>query len=508
MKQHLGKILVVATAVAATSCAVPPTRGPSIASSPPKLVVLVVVDQLRADLLDRHGDLFVGGFKRLRDEGHSYVNASHDYAATETAPGHASLTTGVYPDRHGVIANSWYEMSGGRWLSVYNAADSTVKIIGSPDRPGASPRRLMRSGLADWLVAANPKSRVASVSSKDRAAIQPAAHVKGHVYWFDSLAGRFVTSTYYRDADPDWVTTFTQGQLQAHHADTIWKVVQTPVVHRFSEEGRPNAFWPWWGATPAADVATLELARSMVSFLDLGRDDTPDFLNVGLSATDRVGHRYGPMSSEQRDNLLRLDRELGEFFAFLDARVGKGRWTVMLTADHGVLEMPEDLAARGEYGHRLTAAENAKLDSLRAEAIANPDRRAAAAKLAKDLKTLPIIGDAWTQEELRLGQPTDSFAVLRKRSLYEGREGGRFSREGVEFRFVPGIPNGPRETSHSQGYWYDRRVPMIFMGPGIRSGRDTTRASTVDFAPTIAEMLRIPYPGDLDGRVLRGVSRR
>lgn len=206
------------------------------------------------------------------------------------------------------------------------------------------------------------------------------------------------------------------------------------------------------------------------------------------------------------DNLLRLDRELGEFFTFLDTRVGRGRWTVMLTADHGVLEMPETLIARGEYGHRLTPGENAKLDSLRAEAIANPDRRAAATKLVADLKKLPIVGDAWTREDLTLGQPTDSFAVLRRRSMYDGRVAGRFSREGVEFRFIPGIPSGPREASHSQGYWYDRRVPMIFMGPGIRAGHDTTRASTVDFAPTFAEMLRIPYPKDLDGKVLRAVS--
>lgn len=512
MKQKIGTFLIAATAIAATSCAVHPNQRTFLDSGAPKLVVLLVVDQLRADLMDRHRAEFVGGFKRLHDEGYSYVNASHDHAATETAPGHASLSTGVYPSRHGVIANTWYEFSGGRWVSVSNVGDSAEKIIGNPDRPGASPHYQMKSGFADWLVAASPNSRVASVSGKDRAAIHSAAHVKGHVYWFDGLSSRFVTSTYYRDADPDWITAFTNGALQAHRADTVWTLassgVGSPVVHRFSVEGRPNAFWSWWAATPYADVATLELARSMVRSLDLGRDASPDFLNLGLSATDRIGHAYGPTSGEQRDNLLRLDRELGAFFSFLDKAVGKGNWTLMLTADHGVLEMPEVLRERGEYGHRLTPAENAKLDLLRAEAIANPDRRAAATKLAAELKRLQIIGDAWTRESLMSGQPTDSFAVLRRRSMYEGRVAGRFSREGVEFRFIPGIPNGPREASHSQGYWYDRRVPMIFMGPGIRAGRDATRASTVDVAPTFAEMLRIPYPKDLDGKVLKGVATR
>ncbi|MEO8577706.1 MAG: alkaline phosphatase family protein, partial [Gemmatimonadales bacterium] len=180
-------------------------------STAPKLVVMVLVDQLRADLLDRYGDLFTGGFKRLRDQGYSYTNASHAHATTETAVGHATLSTGVHPFRHGVIANIWYEMSGGAWRQVLNVEDTTEKIVGGQGLAGVSPRHLMRSGFAEWLMAANPKSKVASVSGKDRGAIQTAAHTRGYVYWFSSASGRFVTSTYYRDADPDWVTKFNEG---------------------------------------------------------------------------------------------------------------------------------------------------------------------------------------------------------------------------------------------------------------------------------------------------------
>ncbi len=519
--------------LAAAGCApapMPDTQPIPSGGGQPSLVVLLVVDQLRADLLDRYGDLWTGGFKRLRDDGHSYANAAHDHAATETAVGHASLGTGVHPDKHGVIANVWLENSAGRWVVVQNVDDSTVKIVGSPTRPGVSPVHNMRRGFADWLLATRPDSRIASVSGKDRGAVQPAGHSRNaYVYWFDSPSGRFVTSTYYRSADPVWVSSFNTGQLERHIADSVWNLtapraalsranrdtisteadgVHTFFPHSFSSDGVTGAFWQWWESTPALDAATLEMAQAMVTHLELGRDASPDFLNVSLSATDRIGHRFGPLSREQLDNLLRLDRELGKFFAFLDKTVGANRWTIMLTADHGVLDSPEDLIARGEYGHRLTPAEVASLEALRVRADSGANKSAAARELAAALKKNPLVADAWTHEELARKSQPDSFAVLQKRSMYPGREPDRFSREDVEFRFIPGILAGQRGSSHGQTYWYDRHVPMIFMGPGISRANDTSRAATVDFAPTAAAILGIPTPSDLDGRVLPGVLRR
>jgi Uncharacterized proteins of the AP superfamily len=514
-----------------TACAArtAPEPVPEVASSPkPTLVVMFLVDQLRADLLDKYGDLWTGGFKRIREQGHSYINATHEHAVTETAVGHATLSTGVYPNKHGIVSNAWFAFRDGKWVLLSNVNDPSVKIVGQPNLPGVSPYYLLRTGLADWITHADSKSMIASVSGKDRGAIQMAAHAKsGYVYWFEPSAGKFVTSTYYRNADPSWVNSFNATLQQRYRSDTVWasKIpgsmlarsnndsiategdgIHTAFPHTFANEGSPNAFWAWWSAIPDLDAATIEMAETMVTSLGLGKDNSPDFLNVSASATDRVGHAFGPNSREQLDNLLRLDKELGAFFDFLDQTVGKGKWTIMLTADHGVLDSPEDLQARGEYGHRVTAAERKTLDSLRLDADQASDPKAAAVKLRDALKKLPIIGDAWTHEQLSMGQPADSFEVLQRRSRSPGREEGMFSREGVEVRFVPGLLQGPRGSSHGTPYFYDRHVPMIFMGPGISSGRDPSHAATIDFAPTVAKILGIPFPGDLDGKPLAAVS--
>ncbi|HEX6574109.1 MAG TPA: alkaline phosphatase family protein [Gemmatimonadaceae bacterium] len=530
-----GKSVVCIAAAALLGCASGGTTntassGVAENTGRPGLVVLVVVDQLRADLLDRYGDLFTGGFKRLRTEGHSYVNASHAHGVTVTAAGHATLSTGSFPSHHGVIANAWAEKAGDRWVTVENIQDTTVKIIGFPNETGASPVHLMRSGLAEWVANSNPASIVASISGKDRGAIQPAAHAKrGYVYWFEGVFGRFVTSTYYRKSDPSWVTQFNSTVIPKYRADSVWNLsvpasarsradrdsstneadgVNIVFPHRYaSREGANVDYWVWFENTPAADALTLDMAEQAVTSLQLGRDAAPDFLNVSLSVTDRVGHRFGPLSLEQMDNLIKLDRELGEFLTFLDNHVGKDRYVVVLSADHGALDAPEDLVARGEYGHRITPAESKTLDSLRAIADANPDKKAAARTLVAELKKLPIIGDAWTKEELAAAQ-SDSFAVLMQRSMYPGRESGRFSRQGVEFRYVPGVYAAPRGSGHGQPYWYDRHVPLIFMGAGIPAGNDPYPARTVDFAPTAAAILGIQYPSNVDGKPLSGIVSR
>jgi arylsulfatase A-like enzyme len=255
---------------------------------------------------------------------------------------------------------------------------------------------------------------------------------------------------------------------------------------------------------------TLDFAETMVRSLSLGSDDAPDLLNVSLSQTDRVGHAYGPRSREQLDNLLRLDRGLGAFFDFLDRALGAGRWTVGLSADHGALSAPETLPQPGEprVGHRTTAAERAALTAIFADA----DRAAAAAqtpeKVAAALKLLPFVADAYTHAQLERATPTDSFAMLARRSLYAGRAAAEASKHGVEVRFIPGLLSSARGTGHGTPYWYDRHVPMIFMGAGITRGRDAARTGTVDFAPTLARLLGVPSPDDLDGRPLTGVAGR
>jgi predicted AlkP superfamily pyrophosphatase or phosphodiesterase len=523
--------LAVGMASCAPAGAPSPARPQAAAAHRPRLVVMLVVDQLRPSDLERYGDLFTGGLRRLLDQGRVYTRATHDHAITETAVGHASLATGVYPMRHGIVANEWSERTASGWLEVSNVGDSTARIVGQPGLAGVSPRPLLRTGLADWMVAADPRSQVASVSGKDRGAVLPAAHVRGQVYWFHPASGRFVTSTYYRDRYPAWADDFTATIQSKYLRDSVW-TNQTPAAalvratpdsqpyegngvntffpHRFTVEGRPGRFWDWIASTPILDAMTLDFAETMVRSLSLGSDDAADLLNVSLSQTDRVGHAYGPRSREQLDNLLRLDRGLGAFFDFLDRALGAGRWTVGLSADHGALSAPETLPQPGEprVGHRTTAAERAALTAIFADA----DRAAADAqtpeKVAAALKLLPFVADANTHAQLERATPTDSFAVLARRSLYAGRAAAEASKHGVEVRFIPGLLSSARGTGHGTPYWYDRHVPMIFMGAGITRGRDVARTGTVDFAPTLARLLGVPSPDDLDGRPLTGVAGR
>jgi predicted AlkP superfamily pyrophosphatase or phosphodiesterase len=491
----------------------------------PRLAVMVVVDQFREPYLEWYGDLFTGGFRRLLDQGRFFTNAAHDHALTETAVGHASLSTGTYPRHHGIVANEWAERTPRGWADVSNVGDSATKIVGFPTLSGVSPHYLMRTGLADWIAGADSRSQVASVSAKDRGAVLPAAHVRGQVYWFDPRAGRFVTSTYYRDRYPGWADDFTARVLPRYARDSVWTSsipaaaasrtspdtatwesdrVHTAFPHRFDQEGQPGRFWNWFATTPMLDAATLDYAKAMVTALGLGRDESPDFLNVSLSQTDRVGHAFGPMSREQLDNLLRLDRELGTFFTFLDQTVGVGRWVIGLSADHGALLAPETLPRPGESaaGRRATPAERATLRAIADSAALAPSDSQTRARVVASLRRLPFVAEVYTHDQLRSTSPADSFAVLERNSFYPGRAPEALSPFGVEVRYVEGWMNYSVGTTHGTPYWYDRHVPLIFMGPGVRPGRDGARAATVDFAPTLARLLGLVPPADVDGRVL------
>jgi predicted AlkP superfamily pyrophosphatase or phosphodiesterase len=517
------KLFCALTTLTSLACARAPEPPMPAAAAPPTLVVWITVDQLRGDMMDHYRPMWTGGFRRLVSEGRSYTNATHDHGVTVTAPGHASLSTGVHPSRHGIVGNAWSERSGDAWVPVSNVGDSTVRTVGAP-LPGVSPRNLVTSGFADWIVTGNPGSQIASVSGKDRGAILPAAHVKGHVYWFEP-AGGFVTSTYYRDSLPQWAIRFNNEVVPRYMADTIWRFsapassivlsgpdtaaheadgTHTYFPHRLSDytqDRDANTLRAWMERTPLADAATIDFAETLVTELNLGRDASVDLLAVSVSQTDAVGHGYGPFSREQLDNLHQLDRRLGAFFEFLDRTVGRDRYLVALTSDHGVMRAPEDpRAMRGSRG--LTGGERAAMQQIVSTVVGGcdgdvPERIAAA------LKGQPAVGDAWTTGGLMRRTPPDSFAVLMRRSMYPGRAVGAFSRYGVEVRFAPGILGNERTgTTHGSPYGYDRHVPMIFMGPGIRAGRVDDRASTVDFAPTLAREIGVRHPTNLNGRPL------
>ncbi|HET6616463.1 MAG TPA: alkaline phosphatase family protein [Gemmatimonadota bacterium] len=524
---RLASIAVLFAACAHTGERTGPPPSPT-RTERPALVVMLVVDQLSQVLLARHADVFSGGFRRRIDDGRWYVNATHDHAGTVTAAGHATLSTGTWPSHHGIVANEWHEKIDEHWVEVSNVGDSTVQILDNQELEGVSPRHLMRTGLADWMVAADPRTLVASISPKDRGAVQPAAHAPGQVYWFDNDVGRFVTSTYYRDRYPEWVERFNAEVMAALSTDTLWTSTVPPTEtwrsdpdtaahegdeaspyfpHRFGDPRERSDFWEWFERTPMLDAATLDLARIAVAETGLGRDSIPDFLNVSLSQTDRIGHDFGPLSREQLDNLLRLDRELGDFFAFLDSTVGEGRWIAGLSADHGVLVTGQDMrVGEQESARRWTPEEERAVAAIYAENAGSADSPESPERIARALERLDFVADAYTHAELMADEPADSFAVLERRSLYPGRAREDFSPLGVEVRYDPWFLDRELGSGHGTPYWYDRNVPMIFMGPGIPPGRDATRASTTDFAPTLARLLGIPYPEDVDGSPLAGVN--
>lgn len=495
----------------------------------PQLVVLIAVDQMRGDLLDRYAEAYTGGFRRLLDQGYRFTEASHAHAHTETAAGHATISTGVFPSRSGIVANDWSQRAGDSWTSMYALADTLSPIVGVTELPGRSPRNIMRDGLADWIVAADPQARVVTLSQKDRSAITLAGRTKGEVYWISPAHARFVTSTFYRDDYPDWVTRFNQRRMPELVADSAWEQMAPEWARRLARadsaiheyDGVHTAFphlaWEEVGSDPVrrntwtfdpmpgGDKAVQLLAQEAVKALELGRRGHLDYLGLSFSSTDYVGHAFGPFSQEQLENLLQLDRLLGELFDFLDREVGRGRWVAGLSADHGVMTSPEHLVASGEdpAARRLSPREvNGALRAAVEEAVAaGGTDDEVAERLAWMVEERGIVARAYTHRSLTVGEPADSFATLFRNSYYPGRAAGALSPFGVEFRLgYHQILRGPTGSTHGSVYWYDRFVPFLLLGAGVRSGTSGTPVYTVDLAPTLAGLAGVPMPDDLDGR--------
>ncbi len=494
----------------------------------PRLVVVLVVDQLPQPLLAEYDSLFTGGFRRILDQGFRFTQASHAYAQTHTAAGHATVATGVVPARHGVVANGWREQAEREWVGVNAVGDSTVRIVGVAWAEGRSPANLLREGFADWLVAADDRSRVVTVGAKDRSAIGLAAQSRGHVYWINTFEGRWVTSTYYRNRNPDWLDRFNEEVMPGFFADSVWTSTVPPEWAALSRQDTVsyegdgvNTFFPhrylaeadldeegahrfWVGGTPAFDRATLAMAAYAAEELELGQDDEPDYLGVSLSQTDIVGHGFGPHSREQLDNLLRLDRELGGFLNGLDELVGPDQWALAFTSDHGALAMPEHLVEQGVDARRTTTAELQELiiAARTAEQAGPPE--GAPDRVADALEPFPLAVQVFTGRDLMEGEPADSFWTLYARAYYPGRALGYFGDMGVLVRFPERVIPTTRTmgSDHRSGYWYDRHVPLVFLGPGIAPGVSDEPVRAVDIAPTLAHLLDIGVPDDLDGRVI------
>ena len=522
-------IVVLAGVGLIAGCQTASRFGESTSGAGPSLVVLVAVDQLRPDMIDRYEAVFSGGFRRLLDEGHRFSNATHDHAGTYTAPGHATLSTGLHPSRHGVIGNNWSELRDSTWTRIYSMGDPDSAILGSPEMEGRSPANLYRGGLPDWVLTGHPEARVVSISRKDRAAIGLGARAVGEVYWLSEITGRFITSEFYRSEYPDWVVRFNETEMPRIYSDMVWESniprehlgltrpdtssyeldgVHTSFPHRAADRsdlGNPGEVNRWrYEETPFPDAAVLALVRSAIRELELGGRSSVDYLGVSFSQTDLIGHRFGPFSREQLDNLIRLDGLLGELFDSLDREVGRGRWVLALSSDHGVLEIPEHLSEQGEDAVRFGRDERVAVrDAITEAARPGLEGNALAIAVREAVSALPFIASAYTfSEAASADAQADSFAALFGHSQVEGRVLDFAGRYGVHVRYPPNSLTSSERATHGSPYYYDRAVPLLFLGAGVRSGDSSVPVRTVDVAPTLAALGGIRTPADLDGRSL------
>jgi predicted AlkP superfamily pyrophosphatase or phosphodiesterase len=539
------------------------SRAPQVGR--PKLVVVLVVDQMRADYYDRFETQLDGGLFRIATSGLRFTNAYHDHAFTNTAPGHATLMSGAHPGRNGIVDNAWVDRATGR--NVYAVEDTTVAIVGFPEEDGRSPANLLRETLPDWLKAQSAQSKVYSIAIKDRVGVMMGGHRPDGAFWYQLGSGQFVTSTYYADRYPKWLVDFNEQRRPVPYILEGWHKLMPDGAYHLSREDDfaaeddsvdaafPHLFdvvWPdttlypdstpqiepWQFARfrrmPFGDVLTLDLAREIVIKEGLGEDDVPDLLLIGASAADYVGHDYGPYSQEVQDYYLRLDRTLTDFLGFLDTRVGRENYVLVLTADHGVGTMPEEAARRGEDAERISTqrfggALNAGFgkaiqkyqiygspqlsflypfgitfrfpNDIPGQEVSEEAMAGIRAILAEELRQVESIPDVITYDELLdPDTPSRPFLDFYRANFHPDRAAD------LILRFKPFWVPGDPPANHGSPYEHDQHVPLIFVGPGIDPGSVDRRVRSVDVAPTVAAILGIEFPDDLDGHVLEEIS--
>jgi len=491
----------------------------------PALVVLIAVDQLRGDYLDRFGSQLTGGLARFRTQSALFTHAWQDHAITETAPGHSTMLSGREPAHTAIVDNN---------LGVY---DPDAPLIGGVTGPGASPRRFVGTELFDWIAARDSKARVLSVSRKDRGAILPVGRAKGNVYWFG--VGGFTTSKYYADTLPSWVRTFDASIPYEELAGKEWNLLlpasQYPEADSVPAEGGGGNFmfphvlpsadalrssliaYPWMDSVTLAfaldGIHTLQLGKRA---LQPGSNAMPDLLSISLSTTDAVGHAFGPDSREIHDQVLRLDRWLGAFLDSLQRDVPAERILFVLTGDHGISPLPELSVIRTGHGGRVwmgdVAHEVEQALETRYHATFGIEFESglfyadiAALKAHKvniDSVANAIVAESMQGPGVRIGftpktLPTssDSGAIRWRRTL--PAQLGWIAALVADDGFIWSSRNIAAE--HGTPNAQSLSVPIAFVGAGIPPARYDRLVRTVDIAPTLAKLLGISPSEPLDG---------
>ncbi len=568
LKTRLTKSVLLLFAVATAACTstntTPSTQVASTTSKTtlhvdnplprPKLVVGIVVDQMRYDYLFRYWNKYgSGGFKRLVAEGFNFKNAQYNYVPTYTGPGHASIYTGTTPAVHGIIGNDWYSREKG--ATIYCAEDKTVRTVGSENKGVGemSPANMLTTTITDELrLATNKGSKVIGLSLKDRGAILPAGHMANGAYWFDGTSGNWVTSTFYMQSLPAWVQEFNNQKHPDRHLSKPWETLlpiaqytestadDTPYENKLSSEAKPvfphdlpslrGKDYELIKTVPAGNTFTADFAYAAIEGEKLGQGEHTDFLAMSFSTPDYVGHGFGPNSIEVQDTYLRLDQDIEKFLAYLDEKVGMENVLIFLTADHGAAHVPAfmrdnrvpagvaDVGAMvkelegyltKEYGegkwiersinlqlylnHQLIKDKKYNLQEMQAKAA---DYLMRFEGVAKTVTAHDVFRSDWlsgTMSKIDKG-------LSRKRSgdVVIVLEPAWFSGSG-------GIES--KGTTHGSHGSHDTHIPMLYYGWQVKPGESSAEVHIEDIAPTLASWLYIMEPNGATGKPLQELMK-
>ncbi|MGN6541673.1 MAG: alkaline phosphatase PafA [Ginsengibacter sp.] len=517
----------------------------------PKLVVGIVVDQMRWDYFYRYYDRYTeGGFKRLLNEGFSCENTFINYLPSYTAVGHTVIFTGSVPAIDGIVGNDWIDqLTGKNW---YCTEDTSVQTVGAAGKAGQmSPNNMLVSTITDELrLATNFHSRVVGVSLKDRAAILPAGHTANGAFWFDDASGSFITSTYYMKDLPEWAKKFNAndepGKLLANGWNTLYPINtykqssadDVPWEGKFKGENAPsfphdmkNIYNSDRGSirsTPFGNTLTLDFAKAAVNGYNLGNEGATDFLAVNCASTDYVGHKYGPNSIEVEDTYLRLDKDFAAFFKFLDEKVGKGNYLLFLTADHGAAH-----AIGFMKEHQIPA------DFLVTKKIDGPLNEFLSKKFGTDKLISSSINYHLSFDLNKISENNLDYDAVKKAtvSFLQKQPGIQFAVDIDNIGYAPipepiksmiingyntkrcgpimiipdpgwfGGQEGGTGTTHGNWNPYDTHIPLVFMGWKIKPGITNRHVRMSDISPTLAALLHIEMPNGNVGEVIGEVIK-
>ena len=511
----------------------------------PKLVVGIVIDQMRWDFLYRYQAQYgENGFKRMLRDGFSCENTFIPYMPTYTAPGHTCVYTGSVPAIHGIVGNNWFSRKLNR--SVYCTEDSSVNTVGSETNAGKmSPENMFTTTITDELrLSTNFSSKVIGIALKDRGAILPAGHSANAAYWYDDGPGRWISSTHYMTALPQWVNAFNDKNEPARYMSGEWNTLLPLAAYQQSTEdgaaweggikGISGTRFPYalaliskgkfeaFKTTPFANTYTFDFAKAAIAAEELGKDAVTDFLTVSISSTDYIGHSFGPNSVEAQDTYLRLDRDIAAFLQYLDQTIGKDQYLVFLTADHGVAHVPAFLNAHkipaGNFqDDDIQRALNAAIDSqfqmkkavrsvqnyqvYLSDAVADK-RDVLIPFIIRLLREYDFITNAVELDKMAVASLPEPQKIRMQNGYYPARSGD------IQFVLKPGyFDGGKKGTTH--GLWnpYDAHIPLLFFGTGIRSGKTNRETYMTDIAATVAALLQIQMPNGCVGKPIEEVRK-